>query len=69
MSLSKEEAEILVSRGVERALASRPVPSTVSVAQAAEMLGVSLRTVTRRQPPRGIGGRIPYEWVLEQRAR
>ncbi len=48
------------------ALAQQPMPLNVPVAEAAKMLKVSVRTLTRRRPPRGIGGRVPYSWILEQ---
>jgi DNA invertase Pin-like site-specific DNA recombinase len=57
-----------VESTVRRVLAERPVPSCVSVDQAAEMLGVSRHTVMRMKPPRNAVGKIPYEWVLEARS-
>lgn len=69
MSITATEAEQLIESAVKRALAQHPVPSTVTIQQAAEMLKVSARTVARRNPPRGIGGKIPYEWVLAQRSK
>lgn len=66
---TEQEARKLAVTAAMAAMAGRPVPSLVTIGQAAEMLGVSIRTVTRRMPPRGIGGRIPYEWVLAQRTK
>jgi hypothetical protein len=47
-----------------RFAATHPMPSAVSISQAAEMLNVSGRTVTRLKLPRNKTGKIPVEAVL-----
>lgn len=66
MGMTEADISRIVDAALQRLAASRPVPSTVTVQQAAEMLGVSTRTVHRMNPPRTAGGRIPYAWVLRQ---
>jgi hypothetical protein len=44
-------------------LADRPIPSTVTLKQAAEMLDVSERTIRRMNPPKVAGNMIAYSWV------
>lgn len=63
--LTKEEARELIREAVREALAERPLPSSVSVKQAAEILDVSTRTIVRMRPPRNGVGQIPYSWVAE----
>lgn len=48
-----------------RFAAARPVPSSVTLGGAAEILGVSTRTVARMKLPRTGTGRIPYSAVLD----
>lgn len=66
--LTEQEALRLIKTALALHAAERPVPSCVSVEQAAEMLGVSTKTITRMRLPRNKAGKIPYEAVLEARA-
>lgn len=66
--LTEREALDMAKRAVELYAASNPNPITVSVTEAAELLGVSRRTVERMKPPRAAGNRIPYAWLLERLA-
>ena len=66
VTLSEAELAALLERAVARALAQRPVASTVTYEQAGEMLGCSGRTVRRMKPPVIAANRIPYAWVLER---
>lgn len=66
--LTESEAMELIRKALAIHDAQRPVPSCVSVAEAAEMLGVSTRTAIRMKLPRNAAGKIPYEAVLEARA-
>lgn len=66
--LTDQEAIDLIRKALAMHDAQRPVPSCVSVAEAAGMLGVSTRTVIRMKLPRNRVGKIPYEAVLEARA-
>lgn len=68
MSLTREEALNLVQQALALHDARRPTPSAVTVQQAAEMLGVTTRTISRMKPPKHGAGKIPYVWVLEQLA-
>jgi len=70
MSRTYTEAEALelAVRAVQIAQAQRPVPSTVTVGEAAQMLGVSPRTIIRLNLPRNSVGRIPYEEVIAARS-
>jgi hypothetical protein len=52
----------------EEVLARRPVPSAVTLKQAAEMLDISPNTARKLNLPRNSAGLIPYEAVLEARA-
>lgn len=63
--LTEQEALILIRKALALHDAERPVPSGVDVAEAAEMLKVSERTILRLKPPRNGAGKIPYAWVLE----
>lgn len=65
MSMSPEEVRKLVREAVRETLAERPTPSNVTVAQAAELLKVSVRTVSRMNLPRDRTGKIPYSAVLD----
>ena len=66
VTLSEAELSALLERAVARALAQRPVASTVTYEQAGEILGCSGRTVRRMKPPVVAANRIPYAWVLER---
>lgn len=61
------EAKALAIEAAQLALSQRPVPTHVSVKQAAEILGVSSRTIARLNLPRNSVGRIPYEEVIAAR--
>jgi hypothetical protein len=63
--LTSKEAVELIRRALAIRDAERPVPSCVTAIQAAEMLGVSTRTVIRMKLPRNKAGKIPYRAVLE----
>jgi len=63
--LTEQEAMDLIRKALAIRDAERPVPSCVSVADAAEMLGVSTRTVARMRLPRNAAGKIPYRALLE----
>lgn len=65
MSLTPQEALELMNRALAIRDAERPVPSSVNIRQAAEMLGVSARTVARMKFPRNKAGKIPYRAVVE----
>jgi hypothetical protein len=58
----------LADQLLARFSAQRPVPSSVTLIQAAEILGVSVRTAARFDLPRNEAGRINYEDVLRVRA-
>ncbi len=66
VTLTESDLAALIERAVVRALAQRPVASTVTYEQAGEMLGCSGRTVRRMKPPVVAANRIPYAWVLER---
>lgn len=57
-----------IVRVVEHVLARRPVPTAVTLKQAAEMLEISVPTARKLKLPRNSAGLIPYEAVLEARA-
>lgn len=63
--LTEQEALDLISKAIAIRDSERPVPSCVSVAEAAEMMGVSTRTVVRMKLPRNQAGKIPYRDVLK----
>jgi hypothetical protein len=67
MYTETEARQIAVSAAQEaltRFAATHPLPATISVDDAAEMLGVSRRTVARMDLPRTSAGRIAYATVL-----
>ena len=68
MSLTTEEARRLIADTVEEVLARRPVPTAVTLDQAAEMLGVHRNTARKLKLQRNAAGLIPYEEVLRVRA-
>lgn len=63
--LTETEALELIRKALAIHDAERPVPSHVSVTDAAEMLGVTTRTITRMKLPRNKAGKIPYRAVVE----
>lgn len=65
---TEPEVTAIAIKAAEIALAQRPTPSHVSVKQAAEILGVSSRTIARLKLPRNAMGRIPYEDVIAARS-
>jgi hypothetical protein len=66
--MDTREIERAVERAVEKVLAGRPVPTAVTLKQAAEMLGISRNTAGKLKLPRNRAGLIPYEDVLAARA-
>lgn len=62
--LTEQEAMELIRKALALHDAQRPVPACVSVAQAAKLLSLSTRTVTRMNPPR-VAGKVPYSWIVE----
>jgi hypothetical protein len=66
--LTETEALALIRKALTLHDAERPVPSHVSVAEAAEMLGVTTRTIARMKPQRNKAGKIPYRWIVETMA-
>ena len=68
MAISEEEALKIARQAVALYAAGHPLPATVTMLEAAGILGVSERTVRRLKPPRAAGARIPYSWVLERLA-
>ena len=69
--ISEKEALEIARRAAELALAARPVPSCVTVTDAAEILGVSRRTARRMLATAGIsangGGKYRIEDVWRVR--
>jgi hypothetical protein len=63
--LTEQEALELITKALAIHDAERPVPTGVSVTEAAEMLNVSPRTVIRMKLPRNKAGKIPYRAVVE----
>lgn len=63
--LTEQEAVDLIRKALAIRDAERPVPPHVSITDAAEMLGVSTRTITRMRPPKNAAGKIPYRWLVE----
>lgn len=66
--LTEHEARKVAIAAAEEVLARRPVPTSVTLKQAAEMLGISPNTARKLRLPRNSAGLIPYEAVLEARA-
>jgi hypothetical protein len=65
--LTEQEALRVGIRAAEEVLARRPVPTAVTLKQAAEMLGISVPTARKINMPRNRAGLIPYEAVLAAR--
>jgi hypothetical protein len=63
--MSEPEISRIVDAALKRYAAMHPLPSTVTVQQAADALGLSPRTIHRMKPPR-VGPKIPYSWILKQ---
>lgn len=66
--LTEQEARQVAIAAVEEVLARRPVPTAVTLKQAAEMLEISVRTAQKLRLPRNAAGLIPYEAVLAARS-
>lgn len=71
MTISESEALAIAIRAAEIALAARPAPSTITLGQAAEVLGVSRPTARRMLRGAGIfvnaGGKYRIEDVWRAR--
>jgi hypothetical protein len=66
---SEAEVSKIAIEAAEAALARfavyHPLPSCVTATEAAEMLGVSTKTITRMKLPRNDAGKIPYVDLLK----
>jgi hypothetical protein len=67
--LTDHEVRRVAVAAVEEVLARRPIPTAVTLKQAAEMLSVSVSTARKLKLPRNLAGLIPYESVLAARDR
>lgn len=65
--MTDQEIRKVAIAAAEEVLARRPVPTAVTLAQAAEILGVTPRTAQKLKLPRNKAGKIPYEAVLAAR--
>lgn len=65
--MTASEARQVAIAAVEEVLARRPVPTSVTLKQAAEMLDISPNTARKLKLPRNSAGLIPYEAVLAAR--
>jgi predicted HTH domain antitoxin len=65
--LTEQDARRVAIAAAEEVLARRPVPSAVTLKQAAEMLGISPNTARKLNLQRNATGLIPYEAVLAAR--
>lgn len=65
--LTQQEARQVAIAAVEEVLARRPVPSAVTLKQAAEMLEITPNTARKLKLKRNAAGLIPYEVVLAAR--
>jgi hypothetical protein len=65
--LTDHEIRRVVSATIEEMRAKYPTPTSVTLKQAAEMLGISVPTARKIGLPRGASGLIPYEAVLAAR--
>lgn len=63
--LTETEAVNLIRKALAIHDAERPVPTCVTVTEAAKMLGINRRTIHRMAPPKNKAGKIPYRWVVE----
>lgn len=68
MTITEAEVQRIAERAVELALARLPLPSCVTLTEAARMLGVSRTTARKLNLRRNAAGLIPYEEVLRARA-
>lgn len=65
--LTEHDMRRMAIAAVEEVLARRPMPTAVTLKQAAEMLGISPNTARKLNLPRNAAGLIPYEAVLAAR--
>lgn len=65
--MTDHEIRKVAIAAAEEVLARRPVPSAVTLKQAAEILDVSPNTARKLNLPRNSAGLIPYESVLAAR--
>jgi transposase len=63
--LTETEALDLIRKALRIHDAERPVPTAVTPDEAAEMLGVSTRTIRRMKLRRNEVGKIPYRAIVE----
>lgn len=66
--LTEAEAEAIAVRAVTIALAQLPLPSAVTLTEAARMLNICRDTARKLNLRRNSAGLIPYEVVLEARS-
>jgi hypothetical protein len=67
MVLTEHDIRRVAIAAAEEVLARRPVPTSVTLKQAAEMLCISRNTAHKLKLPRSESGLIPYEAVLAAR--
>ena len=65
--ISSDDLRKVAVAAAEEVLARRPTPTSVTLKQAAEMLGISPNTARKLNLPRNRAGLIPYESVLAAR--
>ena len=68
MAVTELDLRRVAIAAAEEVLARRPVPSAVTLKQAAEMVDISPNTARKLNLRRNGAGLIPYEVVLEARA-
>jgi hypothetical protein len=66
--LTEQDARRIAVAAVEEVLARRPVPTAVTLKQAAEILNVHPNTARKLKLPRNRAGLINYEDVLAVKA-
>lgn len=65
--MTEQDIRKVAIAAAEEVLARRPVPTAVTLKQAAELLGISPNTARKLKLPRNSSGLIPYESVLAAR--
>lgn len=65
--MTNQDLRKVAIAAAEEVLARRPMPTAVTLKQAAEMLGMSPNTARKLKLPRNPAGLIPYESVLAAR--
>lgn len=65
--LNQQEVRQIAIAVAEEVMARRPVPTHVTLKQAAEMLNMAPNTARKLNLPRNEAGLIPYEAVLAAR--